>query len=155
MPEQLKTITVLFADVTGSTQLGERLDPEAVRRVMERYFELANRIITRHGGTVEAREALTLCDGMDAPLAQGDACLDAAEVFWLAGDPAAAVRQAERAAGDFKRKVATVPLDRAVQFAKIIESQASPPTGKPPRAAVAHEPQPSRRASPSHHEPSR
>jgi len=53
MPEQLKTITVLFADVTGSTQLGERLDPEAVRRVMERYFELANRIITRHGGTVE------------------------------------------------------------------------------------------------------
>lgn len=53
LPEQLKTITVLFADVTGSTQLGERLDPEAVRRVMERYFELANRIIARHGGTVE------------------------------------------------------------------------------------------------------
>ena len=31
-PEQLKTITILFADVTGSTELGERLDPEAVRR---------------------------------------------------------------------------------------------------------------------------
>jgi class 3 adenylate cyclase/tetratricopeptide (TPR) repeat protein len=53
LPEQLKTITVLFADVTGSTELGERLDPEAVRRVMERYFELAQRVITRHGGTVE------------------------------------------------------------------------------------------------------
>jgi class 3 adenylate cyclase len=53
LPEQLKTITVLFADVTGSTQLGERLDPETVRRVMERYFELASRVITRHGGTVE------------------------------------------------------------------------------------------------------
>jgi class 3 adenylate cyclase len=52
-PEQLKTITVLFADVTGSTELGERLDPEAVRRVMQRYFELAQRVITRHGGTVE------------------------------------------------------------------------------------------------------
>ena len=52
-PEQLKTITVLFADVTGSTQLGERLDPETVRRVMEGYFELASRVITRHGGTVE------------------------------------------------------------------------------------------------------
>jgi len=51
--EQLKTITILFADVTGSTELGERLDPEAVRRVMERYFELAQRVITRHGGTVE------------------------------------------------------------------------------------------------------
>jgi class 3 adenylate cyclase len=52
-PEQLKTITVLFADVTGSTELGERLDPEAVRRVLERYFELARRVITSHGGTVE------------------------------------------------------------------------------------------------------
>ncbi len=53
VPEQLKTITVLFADVTGSTELGERLDPEALRRVMERYFEFAQRVITRHGGTVE------------------------------------------------------------------------------------------------------
>jgi class 3 adenylate cyclase len=43
----------LFADVTGSTGLGERLDPEALRRVMERYFEFAQRVITRHGGTVE------------------------------------------------------------------------------------------------------
>jgi class 3 adenylate cyclase/tetratricopeptide (TPR) repeat protein len=51
--EQRKTITVLFADVTGSTELGERLDPEAVRRVMERYFKLAQRVVTRHGGTVE------------------------------------------------------------------------------------------------------
>ena len=52
-PEQLKTLTILFADVTGSTELGEQLDPEAVRRVMERYFEFARRVITRHGGTVE------------------------------------------------------------------------------------------------------
>lgn len=52
-PEQLKTITVLFADVTGSTGLGERLDAEAVRRVMERYFDLAQRVVTGHGGTVE------------------------------------------------------------------------------------------------------
>ena len=52
-PEQLKTITVLFADVTGSTARGERLEPETLRRVMERYFELARRVIERHGGTVE------------------------------------------------------------------------------------------------------
>ena len=37
--EVRKTVTVLFADVTGSTALGERLDPEATRGVMSRYFD--------------------------------------------------------------------------------------------------------------------
>ena len=48
-----KTVTVLFADVTGSTALGESLDPEALRHVMSRYFEQARAILERHGGTVE------------------------------------------------------------------------------------------------------
>ena len=51
--EVRKTVTVLFADVTGSTALGERLDPESFRRVMARYFEAASGCIERHGGTVE------------------------------------------------------------------------------------------------------
>ena len=48
-----KTVTVLFADVTGPTALGERLDPESFRRVMARYFEVARACLERHGGTVE------------------------------------------------------------------------------------------------------
>ena len=48
-----KTITVLFCDVTGSTALGEKLDPESLRRVMVRYFETARGCLERHGGTVE------------------------------------------------------------------------------------------------------
>jgi class 3 adenylate cyclase/tetratricopeptide (TPR) repeat protein len=51
--EQRKRVTVLFSDVTGSTALGERLDPESLRAVMARYFELARRVVERHGGTVE------------------------------------------------------------------------------------------------------
>jgi class 3 adenylate cyclase len=51
--EQRKVVTVLFADVTGSTQLGEQLDPESLRRVLARYFETASTAIERHGGTVE------------------------------------------------------------------------------------------------------
>jgi class 3 adenylate cyclase/tetratricopeptide (TPR) repeat protein len=51
--EVRKTVTVLFADVTGSTALGERLDPEAVRRVMSRYFDEARAVLERYGGTVE------------------------------------------------------------------------------------------------------
>ena len=37
--EERKTVTVLFCDVVGSTELGERLDPESLRRVLARYFE--------------------------------------------------------------------------------------------------------------------
>jgi class 3 adenylate cyclase/tetratricopeptide (TPR) repeat protein len=51
--ELRKTVTVLFCDVTGSTALGERLDPESLRRVMARYFEAMKVVIERHGGTVE------------------------------------------------------------------------------------------------------
>ena len=46
-------MTVLFSDVTGSTALGERLDPESLRAVMARYFDLARTVVERHGGTVE------------------------------------------------------------------------------------------------------
>ncbi len=48
-----KTVTVLFCDVVGSTPLGERLEPESVRRVMTRFFEEMRAVIERHGGTVE------------------------------------------------------------------------------------------------------
>ena len=48
-----KTVTVLFCDVTGSTELGERLDPETLRSVMLRYFDAAREVLERHGGTVE------------------------------------------------------------------------------------------------------
>ncbi len=51
--EVRKIVTVVFCDVTGSTALGERLDPEALRRVMTRYFAAMTEAIERHGGTVE------------------------------------------------------------------------------------------------------
>jgi class 3 adenylate cyclase/tetratricopeptide (TPR) repeat protein len=51
--ERRKVVTVLFCDVIGSTALGERLDPESLRRVMAHYFEAMRLVIERHGGTVE------------------------------------------------------------------------------------------------------
>jgi class 3 adenylate cyclase/tetratricopeptide (TPR) repeat protein len=51
--EQRKVVTVLFCDVTGSTALGERLDPESLRALLARYFEHTRAIVERHGGTVE------------------------------------------------------------------------------------------------------
>ena len=51
--EVRKTVTVLFADISGSTALGERLDPESLRGIMSRYFEEMRSAIEQHGGTVE------------------------------------------------------------------------------------------------------
>ena len=51
--EVRKTVTILFCDVVSSTAMGERLDPESVRRVMEHYFGAMRAVIERHGGTVE------------------------------------------------------------------------------------------------------
>jgi class 3 adenylate cyclase/tetratricopeptide (TPR) repeat protein len=48
-----KLVTVLFADVVGSTALGEQLDPETMRSALARYFGVARNVLERHGGTVE------------------------------------------------------------------------------------------------------
>jgi class 3 adenylate cyclase/tetratricopeptide (TPR) repeat protein len=46
-------VTVLFCDVTGSTALGERRDPEQLRRVLSQYAREARAVVKRHGGMVE------------------------------------------------------------------------------------------------------
>ncbi|MBA3364821.1 MAG: AAA family ATPase [Actinobacteria bacterium] len=51
--ETRRVVTILFSDIVDSTPLGERLDPEALRRVMRRYFSVMSAALERHGGTVE------------------------------------------------------------------------------------------------------
>ncbi|MGH2805839.1 MAG: ATP-binding protein [Actinomycetota bacterium] len=51
--EERKTVTVVFCDLTGSTALGEKMDPESLRRVITRYFGEMRNELQRHGGTVE------------------------------------------------------------------------------------------------------
>ena len=48
-----KTVTIVFCDMTDSTPLGERIDPEVFRSVQQRYYEVLAAAIERHGGTVE------------------------------------------------------------------------------------------------------
>jgi class 3 adenylate cyclase/tetratricopeptide (TPR) repeat protein len=100
-------VTVLFCDVSGSTAFAESRDPEAVRAVMSRYFEVARAAIERHGGTVEkfigdavmavfgvptireddalraVRAAQELRDGVDIPVRIG---VNTGEVVTGAGD---------------------------------------------------------------------
>src|SRR5438046_10581190 len=51
--QERKVVTVLFADVTGSTALGERLDPERFREVMQSYGSEMREEIDVEGGMVE------------------------------------------------------------------------------------------------------
>jgi class 3 adenylate cyclase/tetratricopeptide (TPR) repeat protein len=52
-PEERRIVTIVFADITGSTPLADRLDPEEMRAILAGYFNLMTEQIRRHGGTVE------------------------------------------------------------------------------------------------------
>jgi class 3 adenylate cyclase/DNA-binding winged helix-turn-helix (wHTH) protein/tetratricopeptide (TPR) repeat protein len=51
--EERKVATILFADVSGSTELGERLDPERLRALLRTFFEAMSGVIASWGGTLE------------------------------------------------------------------------------------------------------
>jgi len=52
-PDRRKTVTILFADLVDSTELGAQLDPEVLRDLLTRYFDLVRGTVERHGGIVE------------------------------------------------------------------------------------------------------
>ena len=51
--EERKVVTILFADLVGSTAQAERRDPEDVRATLSAYYARMRRELERHGGTVE------------------------------------------------------------------------------------------------------
>lgn len=67
-----KVITALFCDVVGSTELGERLDPEDIERLMGSYFRLARQRIETNGGYVEKFIGDAVVGVFGAPLAHED-----------------------------------------------------------------------------------
>jgi class 3 adenylate cyclase/tetratricopeptide (TPR) repeat protein len=50
--ETRKVVTVLFADITRSTRLGEALDPESLQHLLSLYFAEMKLVVERHGGVV-------------------------------------------------------------------------------------------------------
>jgi class 3 adenylate cyclase len=53
MSAQRRIVTVLFADVVGSTAIGEELDPEDLSQLLTGYYATAREVIEAYGGTVE------------------------------------------------------------------------------------------------------
>jgi len=50
--ESRKTVTIVFADLAGSTSLQEQMDPESARRYMDSLFALLRERVNRHEGRV-------------------------------------------------------------------------------------------------------
>jgi len=67
-----KQLTVLFADVKGSMELGESMDPEAWRRIMERMFTLMCEGVHRFEGTVNKFTGDGIVALFGAPIARED-----------------------------------------------------------------------------------
>ncbi len=54
--KERRLVTILFADLSGFTALSEDLDPEELSDALNVCFEILNRIITGHGGTIHKYE---------------------------------------------------------------------------------------------------
>jgi class 3 adenylate cyclase len=67
-----KLATILFADLVGSTQLGDELDPEHARDLLERFYEAMEAEIALGGGTVEKFIGDAVVAVFGAPTAQED-----------------------------------------------------------------------------------
>jgi len=81
--EERKLVTVLFADVTSSTTLGEQLDPERMREVMDAFFAAMREEIEGEGGTVEKFIGDAVMAAFGVPMSHED-------------DPSRALRAATR-----------------------------------------------------------
>jgi len=73
-----KTVTVLFCDLTQSTNLGEQLDPEALRELLGRWHDEMRIAVEHHSGTVEKFIGDALMAVFGEPLVHEDDALRAA-----------------------------------------------------------------------------
>jgi class 3 adenylate cyclase len=115
MAEERRLITVLFADVVGSTAMGEALDPEDVRALLGRLFSIATEAVERHGGRVEKFIGDAIMAVFGVPTAHED---DAARALYAAIELRDRVR-ADPALGE------RVPIRLGVNGGEVIASRES------------------------------
>jgi class 3 adenylate cyclase/tetratricopeptide (TPR) repeat protein len=80
--EVRKVVTVVFCDLSGSTAMGERADPEALRGRLRGYYEQMRQILERHGGTVEKFIGDAVMAVFGVPVAHEDDALRAVRAAW-------------------------------------------------------------------------
>jgi DNA-binding SARP family transcriptional activator len=73
-----RLVTILFVDVVESMALADALDPEALGRVLQSYFEAVSAALLRHGGTVEKYAGDAVMAAFGIPVSHEDDALRAA-----------------------------------------------------------------------------
>jgi class 3 adenylate cyclase len=71
-PDELRPITALFADISGSTGLGERLAPDEVKALIGECVTRMSRAVEEYGGTVQAYQGDGICAYFGVPVAHED-----------------------------------------------------------------------------------
>ena len=96
--DELRPVTALFADIVGSTGLGERMSPDEVKALVGECVTRMSRVIEEFGGTVQAYMGDGVCAYFGVPTAHEDDADRAAEaglaVLRMVGAYGRDVRQA-------------------------------------------------------------
>jgi predicted ATPase/class 3 adenylate cyclase/predicted negative regulator of RcsB-dependent stress response len=111
--ETRKTVTIVFSDLKGSTALGERLDSEALREVMARYFDEMSGALELHGGTIEKYIGDAIMAVFGLPTAHEDDAL-----------------RAVRAAAEMKQRLAALNAELTKRWGVALENRTGVNTGE-------------------------
>jgi class 3 adenylate cyclase/tetratricopeptide (TPR) repeat protein len=77
-----KTVSIVFCDLKGSTNLGEQLDSESLREVLNVYFNEMKVVLESHGGTVEKYIGDAIMAVFGLPRIHEDDALRAVRAAW-------------------------------------------------------------------------
>src|SRR3954453_19068600 len=72
LPGERRQVTVLFADLSGYTAVAERMDPEAVKALVDRVLMRLGEEVERYGGTVDKYIGDNVMAIFGAPVAHED-----------------------------------------------------------------------------------
>ncbi len=72
LEDERRPVTVLFADIVGSTALGERLEPDEAKVLVGECVTMMSRAVDEYGGTVQAYQGDGICAYFGVPTAHED-----------------------------------------------------------------------------------
>jgi len=70
--DERRPVTILFADIVGSTALGERLEPDEAKMLVGECVTIMSRAVDEYGGTVQAFQGDGICAYFGVPTAHAD-----------------------------------------------------------------------------------